>query len=321
MNRLSYSSTSVPFVQKLSEITAFFRMRAQSLLRPHGLASLFSDLGEYDAWLQRYTPNSLATAKIFEIGYGACPHRLLALISLGIDAQGVDVDVPILHGRPSEFLALYRANGLERLLKSALRFPLFDVIERRYLARELKARGKALHVIPERFLVQDAASLEIPGESLDLIFSEDVFEHMPTGSLEKLIPKMARWLKPKGLALIRPNIFTGIAGGHLAEWFSHTLQDRTRRRKSEPWEHLRKRRYQANTYLNQVTRAEYRSLFASSFRILEEQVRAPHLGREFFRAEVQADLQGYQEEELFSNQVLFVLQPKTICTERGGAAR
>ena len=321
MSVLSYSSAKVPFFQKLPELTAFFRMRMQSLLHPHELAALFSDLDEYNALLQQYAQNSVEKAKIFEIGYGARPNRLLALISLGVDAYGVDLDVPILQGRPREFLAIYQTNGVERLLKSIVRFPLLDLVERYYLDRELQTYGKKLKVITDRFLVQDATSLELRDESLDLIFSEDVFEHIPIHSLERLIPKMAKWLKPSGLALIRPNIFTGISGGHLAEWFSHTVKDQSRPRKSEPWEHLRKKRYRANTYLNQVSRAGYRSLFGASFQILEEQVKAPNLGKEFFSSAVQADLQEYREEELFSNQVLFVLRPKKTPTRLVAEAR
>ena len=53
---------------------------------------------------------------------------------------------------------------------------------------------------------------------IDLVCSEDVFEHIRLSSLERLVPRMAAWLAPHGIALIRPNVFTGITGGHLVEW-------------------------------------------------------------------------------------------------------
>ena len=81
-------------------------------------------------------------------------------------------------------------------------------------------------------------------------------------------------------------------------------------RKSEPWEHLRKKRYQADTYLNQLSRAQFRELFGKRFDILEERVQFPDLGREYLSPAVRDELSAYDEEELFSNQVMFVLRKK-----------
>ncbi len=148
-------------------------------------------------------------------------------------------------------------------------------------------------------------------ESLDLICSESVFEHIPIPSLEPLLAKMARWLKPSGLALIRPDIFTGISGGHLLEWFD--LREH-RRRRSEPWEHLRKRRFHGNVYLNELTRADYRRMFSQHFESLEENVVDPDQGRTFYTPEVAADLKQYGEKSSFSNGVQFVLRAKRSAT-------
>lgn len=135
-----------------------------------------------------------------------------------------------------------------------------------------------------------------------------MFEHIGRDSLEELVQRMAAWLRPGGLALIRPNIFTGIVGGHLLEWSRASIGERDRRRRSEPWEHLRKRRLTANTYLNEMTRAQYRVLFERSFEILEEQVAQPDLGRDYLDESARADLASWADEELFSNQTLFVLR-------------
>src|SRR5262249_16771969 len=132
-------------------------------------------------------------------------------------------------------------------------------------------------------------------------------EHIPVPSLEALVAKMARWLKPTGLALIRPDIFTGISGGHLLEWFD--LSDH-RSRRSEPWEHLRKKRFRGNVYLNQLTRAHYRRLFSRHFDIIEERVADPDQGRRFYTPEVAEELKAYGEDELFSNGVQFVLRTR-----------
>lgn len=83
-------------------------------------------------------------------------------------------------------------------------------------------------------------------------------------------------------------------------------------RKTEPFEHLRKRRHPANTYLNELTRAEYRRLFQKHFDIIEERVTRPNLGRQYLTDEVRKELSSYSEDELFSNQVLFVLKVRQV---------
>ena len=89
----------------------------------------------------------------------------------------------------------------------------------------------------------------------------------------RLIPRMSSWLRPGGIALIRPSLYTGITRGHLAEWY---LPELDMKRRSEPWDHLRKRQCPPNTYLNGWWRAGYRRLFLEQFAILAEYVRVLH---------------------------------------------
>jgi hypothetical protein len=232
------------------------------------------------------------------------------LIRRGIDASGVDVEGPVLDGSLREFAQIYRANGFERLVKSLIRHALFDTRERSSFENELQPHRSAAAVDRSRLLLSDASQLDLPSGVFDLIISEDVFEHIKRDALELLVPKMANWLNSTGLALIRPNIFTGITGGHLLEWSHVSFLHPPRRRKSEPWEHLRRRRFSPNTTLNRMSRSEYRTLFSTHFEILEEIVKLPDLGREYLTAEVANELRAYDDEELFSNQVLFVLRPR-----------
>src|SRR5947199_184480 len=82
----------------------------------------------------------------------------------------------------------------------------------------------------------DAAAIDLPEASFDLVFSEDVFEHLEPSTLQELTARIARWLGPNGIALIRPNVWTGITGGHLVEWSRRSLVHPPARRKSEPWD-------------------------------------------------------------------------------------
>jgi Methyltransferase domain len=310
-NKLSPSvARGLPLSRKLSEGARLFseyRRRARS---GYDFAALFDDIDEYDALLREHADLPLREGRILEIGFGARPHRQMVLHSMGLDATGVDAEAPMLSGHPSELLRVVRQNGLERAAKSLLRHALFDGGERRALSSLIARRGFEPRLDAARLIVDDASELELPRASLDLIFSEDVFEHVEPASLERLVARMADWLSPDGLALIRPNVFTGIVGGHLLEWSNASMREPPQRRRSEPWEHLRERRFAPNTYLNQLGRAQYRELFARRFEILEERVAHVDLGREHLDERARRDLSDYSEEELFSNQTLFVLRPR-----------
>jgi hypothetical protein len=305
------SAQDVPVTEKVREWWSLFVDRLSTSSSEQTLEHVFNSLDEYDAYLWKYANARLPDASILEIGFGARPRRLIALLSRGCDAIGVDLDQPCLRGTPREFVSIYRRNGFERTLKTLVRWSLFDRRERRSLAQKIATQDGKIRVDNDRFLVMDASSPGFDGlmreRRVDLIVSEDVFEHMPTSALRVLVARMPHWLRPNGLALIRPNIFTGILGGHLVEW-SKPLERRSRRR-SEPWEHLRKKRYVGNTFLNELTRNDYRDLFSQHFEIAEEHVMVSDLGREFATPDVLADLRTYPPEELFSNHVLFVLRP------------
>ena len=303
--RHTVSSARMPMGEKLYELSQFFGMRTRELFNRSSMDRTFANISEYEQALIKYSGRDLKNSKALEIGFGARPIRLFALASLKVDVFGVDLDMPLIRGSFSESYEIYRRNGVERAIKSLVRFMLFDSLERRRLAATLRKRGSELRIEPERLLVQDAVTLDIQKHTLDFIYSEDVFEHIPHSDLTELIPKMAAWLKPNGLALIRPCIFTGIAGGHRAEWFPHLVESKKApSRRSEPWEHLRKQRFQPTGYLNKLSRAQYRALFQQSFEILEERVWHAKLGQQFLTPEISKELEIYDDEELFSNQVL-----------------
>jgi hypothetical protein len=288
---------------------ALFRDKWQAAREPPNFDWLFDDVEQYDRLLRRHGASTLRDARVFEIGYGARPYRLVAMSSMGIDIEGVDAEMPVLRGHPREFADIFARNGFERALKSVARHALFDRNEQRAFERALRERGFRRTLDPARLRVADASTLDGIGP-YDLIVSEDVFEHIGSDALRVLVPAMARWLSPDGIALIRPNIYTGITGGHIVEWNRRSFT-RPSRRRSPPWGHLRAHvESDANTYLNRLTRGDYRDLFAAHFEILDEQVTLPDLGRELLTPEVRAELTAWGDEELFSNQVRFVLRAK-----------
>jgi SAM-dependent methyltransferase len=310
--RTNSSIAAIGPAERLHYWAALFAMKLRGLGRPPDFTAEWASIEEYRQTLQRYAGKRLEDCRVLEIGYGQRPWRLLWLANLGVDITGVDLDRPVLRATPGEFLRILREQGAERALKSLVRAILFDRRERSALARAIEREtGRSFTNPVDRLRVSDAASdafwRTMP--PLDFIYSEDVFEHIPSEGLQRMAGAMAASLKPDGLAFIRPDVFTGITGGHHPEWYAHTLSA-PRRRRSEPWEHLRKGRFSASTFLNRWSRADYRRLFARHFEIVEERASNPDLGREFLTPEVRAELEQYPEAELLSNQVLYLLRPK-----------
>lgn len=306
------SNSSLPAAslrQKWQEAFTLFRWGLTDDSGPEIFDSIFQQLEDYRSTYERLTARSFAQARVLEIGFGARPNRLIALMSMGMNVRGVDLDLPMLRFSPVRLLQILKRNGPERALKTGVRSLLFDHRERAILRTALQRRGYNMQIDPARFLEGDAATCDYGPEPLDLVYSEEVFEHIPRSGLETLVARLAEQVSPHGLLLITPNIFTGITGGHLLEWYLHAVTEYTPKR-SEPWEHLRKRRFTANCYLNGLSRADYRDLFGGHFHILEENVIEPDLGRNWLTPEVKAELAQWSEDELLSNSVRFVLRPK-----------
>lgn len=270
-----------------------------------------ADVDEYAGLLREHGGRDLEQAEVLEIGFGPRAPRLAVLAAAGARPTGVDMEAPLLELTPAALWRIQRENGFERLAKSLARHLLFDPTARRNLRAAITRRYGPAALDYGRLEVGDAADLRLAERSLDLVVSEDVFEHVDAESLNRTLAGMRTWLKPDGLALIRPNVYTGISGGHLAEWsIESILDDPGAPRRSEPWEHLRRNRFPANTHLNRLSLADYRQAFAGhGFEILEERCRHPRLGASLLTAEARRELSTWPDEELFSNQVLFVLRP------------
>jgi SAM-dependent methyltransferase len=310
MTARSHSSLPVPFSQKFREAITFLSWRLNSRTNADSFNWLFDGFENYRTVYEQQSGRSFEEARVLEIGFGARPQRLIGLMSAGINVRGIDLDMPMLGFSLPQLARIMKKNGPERALKSVVRSLLFDARDRTALREALRRRGHDLHIDRSRFLVGDAADFDYGSEPFDFVYSEDVFEHIPAEALERLVARLARIIRPGGIALITPNIFTGITGGHLVEWYGGQV-NRDMERKSEPWEHLRKKRLTANTYLNQLPRSAYREMFARHFTILDENVKRPDLGRQWLTPEVKDDLAGWDDEELFSNAVQFTLCPKT----------
>ena len=288
----------------------FLRMRMQGLQNKEAeLSQLVAELDGYQAMYEGSTGLPFKQAAMFEVGYGARPLRLLALTSMELNARGIDLDAPMLRASPAGLLRVLKTNGWLRFVKSTVRALVFDAHERRALDQVLSRRGHRLQVLPERFLVGDVAAVSLAPESIDFIYSEDVFEHIPRDALDGVCASLAQALTYQGMALISPAVFTGLGGGHLVEWYPNTLNQDTERR-SEPWEHLRQRRFVADCFLNEMRLHDYQQLFERHFQVeAVHNLQAGH-GRALLTEDVREELADYSIDELLCDKWRFVLRKK-----------
>lgn len=306
---------NLPLTAKAVEWAAHFRMRARTWVNPD-VSGVFTDIEFYRELLLLHGGIALEDATVFELGYGARPLRLIALSSFSRDVWGIDLDYPVIGPDVSALSKTLRHNGWERALKSAVRSVLFDPWEQRAIRKclrdQARSRGRSVRRLERSHCLVGDICDELPSVlplqgKIDLVVSEDVLEHIPAPGLPTAIKNISTLLTPNGLALLRPMVFTGILGGHLVEWYSVSSSIE---RRSEPWEHLRKKRFHANTFLNELQRKEYRSLLSEEFIILDEIEAEPGLGREFLADDLLAELKEYPIEELLSNRVMFVCKKK-----------
>ncbi|MHB8672250.1 MAG: methyltransferase domain-containing protein [Candidatus Limnocylindrales bacterium] len=269
-----------------------------------------------EAALLRHGHAGLRGSRVLEIGYGAQPLLIYWLIGNGIDAIGVDLDIPLLRLSPSNIARVVAMNGFERAAKSVGRLLIEGGRKRTALETRLtEVTGQEPRPPKGRLLVADAASETfwngLGPATFDAVYSLDVLEHVPAATLDAMLRGIAGSLKPGGLAVLRPNVFTGITGGHLHEWYRDEVVPVTAK-STDPWEHLRSKRVKANTYLNELSRRAYVQLFERHFYVLEDAPVEPELGRNYLTDSMRRELADWDEYELMSNQVTFVLRPRAV---------
>ena len=318
----SNSSGKVSLLQRYRYLADLFMMRWNGRKNFNNSINI-SRIHEYQTIATRHGID-LAASQILEIGVGQRPYLGITFFGKGYDYRGIDLDEPIYPLTFLKVLQLYRANGGVRLIKSLVRYLLFDRQEYRALLKDLGLVPTQLQQA-KIFIQADAAYVnlgDLLGSSVDelahdrtaiVVISEFVFEHIPRSDLKLILDNLRSFVdqsRRKLLLLTRPTIFTGICGSHLTEWYPHNVY-RTKPKRSQPWEHLRKNRFAADTYLNRMSRADYRDCFRScGFDIVRETVQHPGLGSKYLEsADLREELANYPDEELLSNEVMFELVP------------
>jgi hypothetical protein len=322
-SRQSNSSGKAGFIERFRYLQDLFLMR----WRGRGCFDNSRNLDrihEYQAIAANHGID-LKSSQVLEIGVGQRPYLGITFYGLGYNYKGIDLDTPIHPPTLPKAWQLYRANGLLRLVKTLIRYFLFDRPEYASLFKQLGILSRSVRKA-EIFIQGNAALVDLPSLTVSssparanqmplVVVSESVFEHIPNADLSRILLNLRHYAeasKRKLLILARPTIFTGICGSHLTEWYHHNVYS-SKPKRSEPWEHLRKNRFLADTYLNCLARAQYRYLFkASGYQVVAETVEHPGLGSEFLaEPDLRGELSDWSDEELLSNEVMFELVPLT----------
>jgi hypothetical protein len=311
------SNSQLSDVTPLERIAYLWRLLYVNFERRHLIGEIFeacaNDLDFYRRAFSAETGRDLQDARVLEIGYGQRPFRLILLHSLGHDVRGVDLDRPLLSLNPLAVASVLRTNGALRATKSLVRCIAFDRAHYRAFDQFIRERyGKTLSLAPETMLVGDASSSDIwsqAGRPLDFVYSDNVVEHIPRELLATVLAQTADALSGRGLAVIAPMVYTGIAGGHDLGWGPHEV-DVDGLSRGPAWGHLTGESRPADTYLNKMTLRDYRELFSERFDIVREQRSLGDIGRRYLTADRRQLLRDFSEEELFSNHIRFVLRKK-----------
>jgi SAM-dependent methyltransferase len=274
---------------------------------------------EVDLLARRFealTGKSAAACRVLEVGFGGRPFRAFALQIPFAEAIAVDLDQPVFGA--ADVPAAIRRNGWTRAVKAFVRSTVFDRGEWPAFHQGLKTIDPSYAPERTRLVVADAGDdafwSTIEG-NFDLVVSFDVFEHIPREGLENLLRHIRRNLAPGGVVMTYPNLFTGIIGGHDPGWYGHLVESNG---PETAWRHLWDESFAVDTFLNRMGRRDMAALFrACGFYIDIDRAVLGRLGEKHLTPDIEARLrQRYDDYELFSNRVEFVLSTDGLRPER-----
>jgi SAM-dependent methyltransferase len=230
--------------------------------------------------------------RILDVGCGKSYWLSLLLAAEGADVVGVDTELVVPGRGIAKYRQILRTNGIERAVRTAS----WDILFSRGYYSELQRRiGKPLPHEKVELHVYDGVHLPQPDESVDLIVSHEVFEHI--ADVPTVLTEMARVLRRDGKIYIYIHNFTSLSGGHHIAW-KHP--DTHPSRVVAPWDHLRACRHaDIPSWLNGLREHEYRAMFEKFFEI-EEWRAISEEGRAELTNEIRSELAQYSERELLT---------------------
>lgn len=272
---------------KLEGTEALARAKAAAFLRMRD-----------DALAELRPSRGLADLRVVDLGAGQWMSNARLFAAAGARVLAVDPELPPAH--VTGYARFARELGLQRAAKTLAN----DLLMRRRfdgaLSEAAGVEAEALARAEVGRFRGGAERLPLEDASVDLVVSDNVFEHLP--DVRAVTNEIARVLRPGGVACITIHPFTAFSGGHHPATIHHG--DGPFVPTIPPWDHLRAERFPSGVFLNRVRIRDYRAILASRLETRAWDERQE--GAAWLTDDVLADVPGYARAELLVGKIAFV---------------
>jgi SAM-dependent methyltransferase len=289
----TYSSLKLGLRRRAREARHLYRFHRS---RATNTGDVVAAARSVEQLLRELAGQNIRDLRVLDIGCGQMATQAQYFAQFN-DVVGIDSEVVLRRFHASDYVEMWRVSGRMRVAKTLARKAAgIDHQMRIGLARTLDIPASRLR--HPQILRMDAAAMEFPDASFDVVYSICVFEHLEEP--EAVAQEVARVLRPGGVAYLHAHLYTADTGAHDPRlWLSD-------RGNLPYWAHLRPayaEQVETNSYLNQWRLDRWRALFAaalpgSEFLLLPDP--RPGLGEELARLRATGELNGYRDEELLT---------------------